>query len=67
MTRAEGDWLWVVSEGVEGWLPVSRVVPFDQALDFYTSEIRSNPSSSGAYNGRGLIWNDKKEYDIALC
>jgi tetratricopeptide (TPR) repeat protein len=67
VTRAEGDWLWVVSGSIEGWLPINQVILFDQALDFYTSEIRSNPSSSEAYNGRAIIWDDKEEYDIALA
>jgi tetratricopeptide (TPR) repeat protein len=67
VTRAEGDWLWVVSGNIGGWLPVSQVVPIGQALDFYTNEIRSNPTNSAAYNMRGLIWNDMKEYEIALA
>ncbi len=63
----EGDWLWVVSGSIEGWLPVSRVIPVDQALAFYTNEIRSNPGNSGAYNGRGITWEDKKQYEVALA
>ena len=37
--RTSGDWLWVVSGSVKGWIPVSQVVRFDQAIDFYTQEI----------------------------
>jgi tetratricopeptide (TPR) repeat protein len=67
VTRTEGDWLWVVSGSIEGWLPVSQVIRFDQALDFYTNEIHSNPANAAAYSSRGVIWDDKKEYDIALA
>ena len=65
--RTSGDWLWVVSGSVKGWIPVSQVVRFDQAIDFYTQEIAANPGNSAAWNLRGLIWNEKKEYDKAIA
>ena len=38
--RANGDRLLVVSDSVEGWIPASQLVRFDQAIDFYTQEIK---------------------------
>jgi tetratricopeptide (TPR) repeat protein len=66
--QVNGPWLWLAAEkeGVAGWVKIEQVVPFEQAVDYYTSEIRTNPSSS-AYNNRGLAWHDKKEYDIAIA
>jgi tetratricopeptide (TPR) repeat protein len=74
--RVNGPWLWVTSSivtgkvasvhaGVSGWVKASDVVPYDQANDYFTSVIKSNPSS-WAYIRRGDIWLDKKEYDRAL-
>ena len=65
--RTNGDWLWVVSGSVEGWIPSSQVVLFDQAIDFYTQEIRASPGNSGAWGQRGIIWDEKKEYDKAIA
>ena len=65
--RTNGDRLWVVSGSVEDWIPASQVVLFDQAINFYTQEIRANPGDSGAWHMRGVIWNEKKEYDIAIA
>jgi tetratricopeptide (TPR) repeat protein len=67
VTQTNGNWLWVVSESVEGWLPASQVVLFDQAIDFYTQEIRADPSKSAAYCKRGVIWATKKQFDAAIA
>jgi tetratricopeptide (TPR) repeat protein len=67
--RQNGRWLWLKAEteGAEGWARVEDVIPFDQAIDYFTSEIRANPRSSAAYNNRGHIWKEKQEYDIAIA
>ena len=67
VTRANGDWLWVTWQSIEGWLPASQVVLFDQAINFYTQEIAENPGNSGAWGQRGNIWEQKQEYDIAIA
>jgi tetratricopeptide (TPR) repeat protein len=64
--EVNGPWLWVVSGGISGWLPTNQVVPFDQAIDYYTGKIRDNPSDSDNHLGRARIWMDKCEYDIAI-
>ena len=65
--RVNGDWLWLVSGSVEGWVVTGDVVPFDQGIDFYTQEIRANPKNSSAYNWRGLFWSEKEEHNIAVA
>jgi tetratricopeptide (TPR) repeat protein len=65
------DWFWVISTSgktgtVKGWINRSDVIPFSQALDFFYEEVRRNPSAA-AYNIRGMIWNQKGEYDIAIA
>jgi tetratricopeptide (TPR) repeat protein len=77
--RVNGPWLWVSASGVtgrvtsaasggvgvSGWVQASEVVPFDQAIDHFTRVIQSRPSS-WAFNMRGMIWADKREFDSAL-
>jgi tetratricopeptide (TPR) repeat protein len=65
--KVNGPWLWLVVEGqgVSGWVKVDQVVPYDQAIDYFTNELRAHPSSD-TYNTRGAIWHEKHEYDIAL-
>ena len=65
--RANGDWLWLVAGGVSGWVQSSEVVPYDQASDYFTLEIRANPSSAFLYVIRGMHWTEKGETDKALA
>jgi tetratricopeptide (TPR) repeat protein len=65
--RAEGPWLWVVADQVRGWIRATDVIPFDQAIEHFTSEIRDHPDSAWAYQMRGLIRYDRQEYDQAVA
>jgi len=65
--RTSGDRLWVVSGRVEGWIPASEVVPFHESIDLYTQEITANPSNSAAWNHRGTIWHEMRQYDKAIA
>ena len=37
--KTNGEWLWLVSGGRQGWVRPSDVIPFDQAIDYYTKEV----------------------------
>src|SRR5579863_1207180 len=67
--NVNGDSLWVIDLGdagtVKGWINRSDVIPFSQALDFFNEELKRNPTAT-AYNYRGMIWQEKGEYDIAI-
>jgi tetratricopeptide (TPR) repeat protein len=65
--RVNGEWLWLKDEKsrVAGWVQSKWVVPYEQAIEFYTNQIRANPSSVN-YIRRGTIWSQKGEYDIAI-
>ncbi len=67
--RVKGDWLSLVFApgNVSGWVRSAKVVPFDEAIDYYTREIRANPDSAYPYVGRGLIWREKGETEIAIA
>jgi tetratricopeptide (TPR) repeat protein len=67
VTVVNSPWLWLVAEhgGASGWVLVGDVVLYDQAIDYYTAQIRANPISK-AYNDRACKWLDRKEYDLAI-
>jgi tetratricopeptide (TPR) repeat protein len=65
-----GDWFWVTwssgeTETVKGWINRSDVIPFAQALDFFTEELKRNPNV-WAYVIRATIWRAKGKDDIAI-
>jgi tetratricopeptide (TPR) repeat protein len=65
--RADGDMLWLVSGGVSGWVPKDEVVTLDEAINYYTGEIRKNPLSWNAYLYRGFVWDVKHDFDKAIA
>ena len=66
--QTNGSWLWLKYEkkGISGWVQSANVIPYDQAIDYYTSQLRSNPTAM-AYEGRGAVWQLTGEHDIAIC
>lgn len=67
--HVNGNWLWLKTEnrGVEGWVKAEFVIPYDQALDYFTNQIRANPDEGQWYNYRGIVWALRGEYDIAIA
>jgi len=67
--HANGPWLWLKAEriGLAGWVKAEWVIPYEQAVDYFTNEIRANPDNSSAYIRRAQIWKDRKEYDVAIA
>jgi|GEM_PF-1754508 len=66
--QVNGPWLWLKAEGVSvtGYILAAEVIPYEQAIDYFTNQIRTNPRNHSAYISRGQIWEDKKELDLAL-
>jgi tetratricopeptide (TPR) repeat protein len=66
--QVSGTWLWLKAEkeNVAGWAKVEQVIPYDQAIDYFTSQIRARPDSE-IYNHRGIVWNEQGEYDFAIA
>ncbi len=62
----ENDWLKVRDCGVEGWIPRDDVVLLDDALEYFTEEIRKDEHAVGAYNRRGVARIQTGEYDSAI-
>ena len=66
--RIDGPWLWLKAEGemLSGWVLTDDVVTVERGLDYFTDQIRANPTDAFAYLLRARLWADKKEFDIAL-
>lgn len=60
-----GDWLWV-SHGTAGWIQRQNVLPLDEAIQYFTDQIRTDPTNENGYYFRGNAWYYKDEFDIAV-
>ena len=64
------DRFWVTyssgSQTVSGWIDRSDVIPFSQALGFFSEDLKRNPTPT-AYVARAVIWEDKGDYDAAIA
>jgi tetratricopeptide (TPR) repeat protein len=65
--QEQGEWLWLVADGIAGWVQSSEVIPVDQAVDYYTRQIQANPSNASNYVFRGMNWITKNEPDRAIA
>lgn len=66
-------WLWV-TQGKSGWILAGDVVSREQAVAFFSQEIRSNPQDAEAYRCRGkacLAFGDARralaDFNVALA
>ncbi len=70
VTRTENGWLWLESKDrpdVKGYVLPQEVVPYEDAIDYYSRVIQGDPRNAGAYLLRATHWReDRKELDIAL-
>ncbi len=58
----KGEWLWMG----RAWVNKRDVLLPEQALDYYSAQIRMNPSSAIAWGYRGSVWQEKGELDNAI-
>ncbi|HVX09941.1 MAG TPA: tetratricopeptide repeat protein [Pirellulales bacterium] len=48
-----------------GWIHRKDVVPQGEAIEFFSQQLRDNPTSVG-YASRARVWNYRAEYDQAI-
>ncbi len=58
-------WYWVEHKGTLGWINSTTARTIPEAIEFYTSQINANPSSSN-YRYRGDAYLLQKKYQSAL-
>jgi tetratricopeptide (TPR) repeat protein len=64
--KEEGGAIWIRDGGVGGWLPKGDVVFLEDAVDYFTSEIRRNDKNVYAYVIRASVRSMKGDFDLAL-
>jgi Flp pilus assembly protein TadD len=57
--------LWV-EPGARGWVDRKDVATLDQAIPYFTEQIRQNPNDHDAYRARANAWRNKGQSDNAL-
>ena len=67
--RVDGPKLWIKAEAerYRGRVMSDQVIPVDQALEFFTEQIRTKPRDAFAYALRATVWLDKREFDRAVA
>ncbi|MBI3862951.1 MAG: tetratricopeptide repeat protein [Planctomycetia bacterium] len=67
--QVKADWLWVTFRDgrtpLKGWINRRDVISFENALDFFSDEIRRNPDAR-VYAIRGMIHTSKHDHESAL-
>ena len=65
--KVDGPNIWVsASVGIAGWTRADQVVSIDQAMAFFSEQIRDHPRDAFARVSRAVLWLDKNELDKAL-
>lgn len=65
--RARGDWLWVDTGNIRGWIKKDAVVPFEQAVSYFTGVIAREPDNAYALVARGLARHARHDYEGAVA
>ena len=60
--EVNGEWLWLG----RAWVRQADVMLSQQALDFYTEQIRINPTQARNWAKRGLVHHDRADFDNAI-
>lgn len=58
----KGSWLWVIAKN--GWISKKDVVPVDEAIDYFTAQIRKKPTAEKFFT-RGMAWFRQGRYYVA--
>ena len=65
--RVNGDWLWVDSGNIRGWVKKADIVGFDQAIAYFTEAAGRNPADAYAFVSRGIAFHARKDDDKAVA
>jgi len=63
--KVSDERLWVFWRGTEGWISRSDVIPFEEGIEYFTNELRQNPTARN-YVLRGIAWRHKGDADKAI-
>jgi tetratricopeptide (TPR) repeat protein len=66
--KVDGARVWVRAEGfgVSGWAPADQVIATEQAMTYYTEQIRDHPNDAFPRVMRAQLWPEDKDTEKAL-
>jgi tetratricopeptide (TPR) repeat protein len=67
VARADGDWLWLTSDGPRGWVRAANVVPLEQAVAYFSAAIKERPDDPWAYQMRALVFAHFGDFEHAIA
>jgi hypothetical protein len=67
--RMDGPSVWLKAEGVgvSGWGLATEFIPVEQAIAYFTEQVRAHPRDLFPLIMRTCVWLDQKEFDRALA
>ncbi len=65
--EVDGERARLVADDVNGWIELAHIMLFDEAIDFYSKELLTNPSNALAHSHLGIIWVFLNNQDKALA
>jgi tetratricopeptide (TPR) repeat protein len=51
------------SQGIYGWAPCDRVIPYNEAEGYFTTELETRPPTAFAYLMRAVVCRDNDRFD----
>jgi tetratricopeptide (TPR) repeat protein len=66
VTEIDGDRARLASESGNGWIESSKIIHFNQAIEFYTKELVANPNKALVRFERGVVWTQLGKADEAI-
>lgn len=67
VVEAEQDgWLRVTHMGITGWFEKQHAIPADEAVAYFTEQVRNNPADDRAYALRAWAWKEQGNTQAAL-
>jgi tetratricopeptide (TPR) repeat protein len=50
-----------------GWIKEEDALSADEAVEYFSEQIKLNPTEPAFLNNRGRVWDEKKEHDKAIA
>lgn len=50
-----------------GWIKQEDALSADEALEYFSEQVKLNPTEPAFWNNRGRVWDEKQEHDKAIA
>ncbi len=62
----DGPLLLLDDTDIRGWIPAKNVIPFDEAVSYFTDLIDQSPKDPSNYYFRAGVWQTQEKFDLAV-